>query len=200
MQTRSHLVFSLMLGLAGVFSAGCGMRSVLPQDSNGTTPVAVDAGLGGAAGGSALSTHACGRMGAQGCNVNDLDGHSCQSLGAGSGTLGCDSITCTFDLSMCTGAPIGTGTGTGTGGAGKGGAGKGGAGSTGGTAGTNGGTKGGGPFGGGAAGTGGGNTGGGLFGGGAAGTGGGNTGGGLFGGGAGRGGAGRGGAGAGTGG
>ncbi|HEX7479368.1 MAG TPA: hypothetical protein VF331_16315, partial [Polyangiales bacterium] len=148
--------------------AGCGMRSVLDGYSEPALAAAVDAGA-GAAGSGALGKP-CGHGGT--CDPTNLDGESCQLLGAGGGTLACDPQTCTFDLSMCTGvSPVRTGRSTGN--------------TTGGTAGTGGGTLGGstGGTGGGTLGGGTGGTGGGQFGGGTAGTGGGTNGGGLFGGG-----------------
>jgi len=35
------------------------------------------------------------------CDGDNLGGESCASLGEGTGTLGCDPVTCTFDVSMC---------------------------------------------------------------------------------------------------
>jgi hypothetical protein len=107
--------------LIALTAPGCGMRSVLTEDSDGPEPEPEDPG--GALAGTAApepdagpgddddDTHPCGRPGARGCDATDLDGHSCQSLGAGSGTLACDPVTCTFDLSMCTGAPGNDGSG-----------------------------------------------------------------------------------------
>jgi hypothetical protein len=37
------------------------------------------------------------------CDGSNLDGESCESLGEGTGTLGCDPVVCTFDTSMCSG-------------------------------------------------------------------------------------------------
>lgn len=37
------------------------------------------------------------------CDGGNLNGFTCDSLGAGTGTLGCDPMTCTFDTSMCDG-------------------------------------------------------------------------------------------------
>jgi hypothetical protein len=45
---------------------------------------------------------ACGSM-TKPCDPNNLGGQTCSSLGAGSGTLLCDPMTCSFDRSMCTG-------------------------------------------------------------------------------------------------
>lgn len=45
---------------------------------------------------------ACGSM-TKPCDPNNLGGQTCSSLGAGSGTLLCDPVTCSFDRSMCTG-------------------------------------------------------------------------------------------------
>ncbi len=44
-----------------------------------------------------------------GCNVDDLGGESCATLGMTSGRLSCDPDTCTFDTSLCTGANGGLG-------------------------------------------------------------------------------------------
>lgn len=35
------------------------------------------------------------------CDLGDLDGFDCESLGLRSGTLACDPMVCTFDTSMC---------------------------------------------------------------------------------------------------
>jgi hypothetical protein len=43
------------------------------------------------------------------CDGGNLQGFDCASLGLGSGTLGCDPVTCTFDTSMCMGGGGGTG-------------------------------------------------------------------------------------------
>ncbi len=43
------------------------------------------------------------------CDGAMLQGFDCGSLGLGSGTLGCDPMTCTFDTSMCSGGGGGTG-------------------------------------------------------------------------------------------
>ena len=117
---RNRLPSSLLVLLALLVAQGCGMRSVINEDTDGPEAMAEDPGD-AVAGTSAPqpepdagprdsgsgddNTHPCGRPGARGCDATDLDGHSCQSLGAGSGTLACDPVTCTFDLSMCTGAP-----------------------------------------------------------------------------------------------
>jgi hypothetical protein len=37
------------------------------------------------------------------CDGTELGGETCESLGEGTGTLGCDPMTCTYDTSMCTG-------------------------------------------------------------------------------------------------
>jgi hypothetical protein len=194
MKSRFGLVFaSVLVGLGG---SACGMRSALSEDVDGPVEAPATVAGSGAAGTEAAppddGKHPCGRAGSEGCDPSDLDGHSCQSLGAGSGQLACDPVTCVFDLSMCTGLSTGNGnnnnnnnnnggTGGGAGlgglfgGAGTGNTGGGGMGGGAGTGGLFGGAAGTGGLFGGAAGTGG------LFGGGA-GTGG------LFGGGAGTGG------------
>jgi len=41
-----------------------------------------------------------------GCDPTDLGGESCESLGAGSGRLLCDSTTCLFELGLCDGLPL----------------------------------------------------------------------------------------------
>jgi hypothetical protein len=175
MDWRAPAVGVQMLVLSGVLASGCGMRSVLTEDAD--DPALVD----GTAGTRGENRNPCGRATDEGCDASDLDGHSCQSLGAGSGTLSCDPVTCTFDLSMCGGLGVGNDRGTaGSGPNGGGLAGTGGLFGGGNTAGTNGGTGTAGVNGGGLAGTGGmfccGNTAG-VNGGGLAGTGG------LFGGG-----------------
>jgi len=187
MDKRTNLVLVCILGGASAVFGGCGMRSVLSEDVDGPAPAPIlsaDAGLSGPSAGKGgqpgadagrdsgsngvgQGMHPCGRAGAQGCDATDLDGHSCQSLGAGSGTLACDPATCVFDLSMCSGTGGGGTAGT-PGGGGNAGAPGGGVGNLGG------GGTGAGAFGGGMAG--GGNAGGGFFGGGNAG--GGNAGGG----------------------
>jgi len=43
------------------------------------------------------------------CDGNNLQGFSCNALGLGSGTLGCDPVMCTFDTSMCGTSSSGTG-------------------------------------------------------------------------------------------
>jgi hypothetical protein len=43
---------------------------------------------------------ACGK-GTPPCDPKDLGGATCESTGAGSGTLLCDPVTCTFDTTMC---------------------------------------------------------------------------------------------------
>jgi len=40
-----------------------------------------------------------------GCDPTDLGGESCESLGAGSGKLLCDTTTCLFELGLCDGLP-----------------------------------------------------------------------------------------------
>jgi hypothetical protein len=40
-----------------------------------------------------------------GCDPTNLGGESCESLGAGSGRLLCDSTTCLFELGLCDGLP-----------------------------------------------------------------------------------------------
>jgi hypothetical protein len=40
-----------------------------------------------------------------GCDPTDLGGETCESLGAGSGRLLCDSVTCLFELGLCDGLP-----------------------------------------------------------------------------------------------
>jgi hypothetical protein len=40
-----------------------------------------------------------------GCDPTDLGGETCESLGAGSGRLLCDSTTCLFELGLCDGLP-----------------------------------------------------------------------------------------------
>lgn len=40
-----------------------------------------------------------------GCDPTDLGGETCESLGAGSGRLLCDSVTCLFELAACDGLP-----------------------------------------------------------------------------------------------
>jgi hypothetical protein len=40
-----------------------------------------------------------------GCNVTDLGGESCASLGMTSGSLRCDPETCSYDTSLCNGGP-----------------------------------------------------------------------------------------------
>ncbi len=42
------------------------------------------------------------------CDGTDLQGFSCMSLGLNGGTLSCDSVTCTFDTSMCMSTSGGT--------------------------------------------------------------------------------------------
>jgi len=37
------------------------------------------------------------------CDGTDLGGETCESLGEGTGELGCDPVMCTYDTSMCTG-------------------------------------------------------------------------------------------------
>jgi Ca-activated chloride channel family protein len=39
------------------------------------------------------------------CEVNDINGASCTSLGLGLGVLSCDRTTCTYDTSMCNAQP-----------------------------------------------------------------------------------------------
>lgn len=51
------------------------------------------------------------------CDPEDLGGETCQSLGAFGGTLACDPVTCTYDMSMCLGGGANGGSG-GTGGSG----------------------------------------------------------------------------------
>lgn len=43
------------------------------------------------------------------CDGMNLHEESCASLGMGSGMLSCDPVTCSYDTSMCTGRPSGTG-------------------------------------------------------------------------------------------
>ena len=38
-----------------------------------------------------------------GCDTSDLGGESCASLGMGEGTLLCDTSTCLFEVSLCSG-------------------------------------------------------------------------------------------------
>jgi hypothetical protein len=85
-------------GLVLALGPGCGIRSLLSPEGNdeipGPTAVSagdlVDGGLG----------PACGE--GRPCDPDNLGGETCSSLGAGSGRLGCDPETCTFDTSMCT--------------------------------------------------------------------------------------------------
>src|SRR5688572_16314030 len=42
------------------------------------------------------------------CDGANLQGFDCTSLGLGTGSLGCDPVTCTFDTSMCMGGGGGT--------------------------------------------------------------------------------------------
>src|SRR5262245_14512326 len=114
-----------------VFSAsallGCGMRSTLETDVDGIEVSDVDAGGGAGTNGSMGAP--CGHGGT--CDPQNLGGETCELLGAGKGTLSCDPVTCTFDLSLCTGTDIGTGVGNGSGsGDGTGNNGQGGTGTT----------------------------------------------------------------------
>jgi hypothetical protein len=104
------LVFMVV---AASWLTGCGMRSVLEEDVDGADPATLDSdGVGGSGAGSGgASGVPCGKGGM--CNPENLDGFTCASLGAGSGVLSCDPVTCTFDLSMCSGEGIGIGTGSG---------------------------------------------------------------------------------------
>jgi hypothetical protein len=59
---------------------------------------------------------ACGnhvRESSEVCDGDDLDGHSCATLGLESGTLGCSPTCTSFDLSQCTGSGPGTDAGAG---------------------------------------------------------------------------------------
>ena len=150
-------------------TAGCGMRSTVTADAD--NPSLSQAGASGSPGidrdagpirdpdDPGIDTQGTGPCGNGGnCNPENLGGENCRSLNAGRGQLACDPVTCTFDLSMCSGGD-GMFGGGGTNGGNAGG-------------GTNGGGDTGGFFGGGNAGgeggTGGGDTGG-FFGGGNAG-------------------------------
>jgi hypothetical protein len=195
---RSLILSCLLL------AAGCGMRSTVTADADDPSlsqagaaggpllqrdagPIDDPDGFGGI--GTNPGTGPCGNGGD--CDPNDLGGENCNSLNAGRGRLACDPITCTFDLSMCSGGPGTFGGGGTNGGGGTDGGGNGGlfGGGTAGGGGTDGGGNGG-FFGGGTAGGGGtdgGGNAGGFFGGGNGGgggtDGGGNAGGGFFGGG-----------------
>lgn len=89
---RGARVLSLLMLLA---SACSGSRSALS-----TEPIGASTALGNSSQNSNLA--ACGSM-TKPCDPNNLGGQTCSSLGAGSGTLLCDPVTCSFDRSMCTG-------------------------------------------------------------------------------------------------
>jgi hypothetical protein len=127
--------------LALAFSA-CGVSSGLSDEPQGNLPGALsdnmdpgsdpagdgdgdagdgdgdgDAGDGDSATGSGMPDEPpppCGD-GTETCNPDDLGGETCQSLGAFGGTLACDPVTCTYDMSMCIGGGANAG-GGGTGG------------------------------------------------------------------------------------
>lgn len=54
------------------------------------------------------------------CNPNNLGGETCQGLGMGDGILACDTVTCTYDTSMCEGTGMGGNGGNGSVGVGNG--------------------------------------------------------------------------------
>jgi hypothetical protein len=107
----------------------CGSSTEIPtvaEDPWATPEEEVDAGEPDA--GPDISTFPpCGNGGM--CNPNNLGGETCQGLGMGEGILACDSVTCTYDTSMCEGVGGGGGNnggiGVGNGNNGSGGSGSG---------------------------------------------------------------------------
>jgi hypothetical protein len=88
---RGACVLSLLLVLAGACSGSRSALSTEPLGASTSTATSEKSNL-----------PACGSM-TKPCDPNNLGGQTCSSLGAGSGTLLCDPMTCSFDRSMCTG-------------------------------------------------------------------------------------------------
>jgi hypothetical protein len=88
---QNACALSVLLLLAAACSGGRSALSTEPRGASTTsasTPAKSD-------------LPACGSM-TKPCDPNNLGGQTCESLGAGGGTLLCDPITCSFDRSMCT--------------------------------------------------------------------------------------------------
>lgn len=145
-------IMGLFLGLCVALCGGCGMRSTLTEDQTGH-PLRVQDGEQVEEQEEELVE--CG-AGIMPCQLDNLNGATCESLGYTGGELYCDPMTCLYDTDACEGGG-GDGDQTGDGGQGGGQGGQGGMG--GGQGGMGGGNFGGGNFGGG-------NFGGGNFGGG----------------------------------
>ena len=85
-----------LLGLMLVLASACtGGRSALSKQPLGASSSSSSSS-------SSSNLAACGSM-TKPCDPNNLGGQTCSSLGAGSGTLMCDPVTCSYDRSMCTG-------------------------------------------------------------------------------------------------
>lgn len=138
---------SLFVGLCLALAQGCGMRSTLTEDQTGHPLKVAD--------GEEVEEELveCG-AGVMPCQLDNLNGATCDSLGFPGGELYCDPMTCLYDTSACEGGGDGDMGGDGdTGGMGgdgdTGGMGGGGGGTSGGFGGGNNGGNGGGFFGGG---------------------------------------------------
>ena len=88
---RGACVLSVLLLLASACSGSRSALSTEPLGASTSTATSEKSNL-----------PACGSM-TKPCDPNNLGGQTCASLGAGSGTLLCDPMTCSFDRSMCTG-------------------------------------------------------------------------------------------------
>lgn len=108
MLMRQTVVRTISILLVLGASAGCGMRSTLTETDQSLSSDESGAENGTPCGG-----------GVAPCDPADLAGATCESVGAGTGNLGCDPVMCLYDTSMCSGDYAGGvgGTGaTGTGG------------------------------------------------------------------------------------
>jgi hypothetical protein len=84
-------------------TADSGLDSSAGVGGSGGVGAAGGSGFGATGGNTEIQTCGDGVItGSEQCDGSNFGGESCATLGEGSGTLVCDPVTCSLDVSMCT--------------------------------------------------------------------------------------------------